>query len=1126
MLSRVSDLEHRVKELTEAVASGQQEKLDLEASLEELDLQHQEATDKLIQMRDNLLADMSGLQDQLVQRDDQISLLRDDLDSSKLSQDQLRMDLESSRLESSRTQTAGDETDSSRLKQEEEEKDEKDVEGLQRKIDELVRKNDGLRSELNVKQREIEDLKEKGRRGAAVVNELHMDKQDLEMQLSHSKEDLGSKVLKIKELREENAKLINDNSNLRERLQEMEEDLEDWQQVNEDNQLKRVQSEKDSLEKEQLEIENVQLTERLKEIDQTYSEIEIKNDELVAENSRLSNLVELSETQFSNDTENMVESLENKISVLETQLDAVTSEKISLQKEVENLEVKLDEQKKHYESYIQDLQNSIDLDSDSVKQEHQNLMESYHKKEIEFTELKSQIKNLEDEIADAKETLRSSLDSQNQLSEILTERQIDFDNLKEKNDRLTAEGEQNTARLKEQEVLIESMKSLETQLAASKNECQRLRMESEQMKEDSNSSPDGGADKPQTLEIITELEKELSTANNTLVQLRDQVSHYESLVVDLESKVAQLSNKSEEYRNSYELECDKCTQQDELVLSLQEELAERDNKMADLQQKLSNVSTVADEDLKSFKQSPLRNSVSESKSTRRYDSEKSDEFDGENQNVISQNHFYDKEIDFSENCDQTFRQMDELQGKLREKDQIIDELQANNSSLLKMLDAKSPSSENKAILEIHRLEKEVKSLKMEREQILAVMNEKTRECSTSKAEIHRLMSVISAEKTALEKLQRDNHQLNQPKDSSEKEHMQREALQNMSRLIRDREMEIDALKQKNETLLEVLQNSSSENGNERQIQSLLQDKENLGKQVKQLQNEREQMIAYLNQKHQESISYHNEIQRLNAYISAEKETFNKLQQDYARLVPLFEDNKQALMKAQNELLNYEQKYRELEVKYGEVIQKSNVSETIDVVTFNAKEEELKRSQDKLEELVKNVDEKDNKIKMLTQKVFELESSVSDKDTGRTNLKKQVENLTFQLQGLQTELDDSSKELAAVRQKSAEQSSENQMLNELNNQMTLSIQEKESELSSFREKSGTLQTLLHAQQGEKGQVDHMIQENESLHKHCVHLQQERDQLLLALKQRQKENEELMMDVSCPLDYTYVQPAAFC
>jgi SMC interacting uncharacterized protein involved in chromosome segregation len=69
--------------------------------------------------------------------------------------------------------------------------------------------------------------------------------------------------------------------------------------------------------------------------------------------------------------------------------------------------------------------------------------------------------------------------------------------------------------------------------------------------------------------------------------------------------------------------------------------------------------------------------------------------------------------------------------------------------------------------------------------------------------------------------------------------MQKQALQNLSRLVRDKDLEIEALKQKNETLLAVLQDSSS-NGTE--ISTLMQDKENLVKQLKVFQDERDQMI--------------------------------------------------------------------------------------------------------------------------------------------------------------------------------------------------------------------------------------------------------------------------------------------
>jgi chromosome segregation ATPase len=72
-----------------------------------------------------------------------------------------------------------------------------------------------------------------------------------------------------------------------------------------------------------------------------------------------------------------------------------------------------------------------------------------------------------------------------------------------------------------------------------------------------------------------------------------------------------------------------------------------------------------------------------------------------------------------------------------------------------MLETKSVSSSDKTVVDIHRLENEVRNLKIEREQIMAVMNEKSREASSLKSEVHRLMNTVAAEKSAIDKLQKD-----------------------------------------------------------------------------------------------------------------------------------------------------------------------------------------------------------------------------------------------------------------------------------------------------------------------------------------------------------------------------------
>ena len=265
----------------------------------------------------------------------------------------------------------------------------------------------------------------------------------------------------------------------------------------------------------------------------------------------------------------------------------------------------------------------------------------------------------------------------------------------------------------------------------------------------------------------------------------------------------------------------------------------------------------------------------------------------------------------------------DLQDKriLQQKDEVIKELRNNNQSLLKLLEERSLQLHgNKSLVDVHKMQNELKGLRMEKEQIMSVLNDKTRECSNLKSEVHKLMNVVSAEKTALSKLQKDNQELLKAKDSPKKEDpnsdMTREAVKTLSMVIRDKDLEIESLTQKSQTLLQVMQ-QGSEGGVE--MVNIIQEHENLKKQLMNYQAEREQIIVALNQKHQESVAYHAEIQRLMGVTSQNNDKHENLEQEFSTLKKQYEDNKQALLKLQNELLNYKQKFTEVDTKYKEML---------------------------------------------------------------------------------------------------------------------------------------------------------------------------------------------------------------
>ena len=63
------------------------------------------------------------------------------------------------------------------------------------------------------------------------------------------------------------------------------------------------------------------------------------------------------------------------------------------------------------------------------------------------------------------------------------------------------------------------------------------------------------------------------------------------------------------------------------------------------------------------------------------------------------------------------------------------------------------------MVELYELQTEMKQLRLEKDQMTAVLSEKSRESSSLKSEVHKLMGFISAEKSAIAKLQQDNNML-------------------------------------------------------------------------------------------------------------------------------------------------------------------------------------------------------------------------------------------------------------------------------------------------------------------------------------------------------------------------------
>ncbi|VTJ80645.1 Hypothetical predicted protein, partial [Marmota monax] len=135
---------------------------------------------------------------------------------------------------------------------------------------------------------------------------------------------------------------------------------------------------------------------------------------------------------------------------------------------------------------------------------------------------------------------------------------------------------------------------------------------------------------------------------------------------------------------------------------------------------------------------------------------------------------------------------------------------------------------------------QLQTFTMERDQILAVLNEKTKENTQLQTEHQKMKDTVTAKAATLISFKKKIKKLSTKFENSD-QGMFKETLQNLSYIIREKDIETDALSQKSQTLFEVLRTSGTSHEvqgvNSHQFKELLQERDELKQQVKKRRNE-------------------------------------------------------------------------------------------------------------------------------------------------------------------------------------------------------------------------------------------------------------------------------------------------
>lgn len=956
--------------------------------------------------------------------------------------------------------------------------------------------------------KELEAQKETVSQSAFTLNDLHMSKKQLE----DSAKELRDKLARAQEQNREARREVTE---LKRSVQEKEERLSSAiaGESAEGAEAQGVRVELAGKEEELSELRR-----ELEEARAFHDRVASEDYELKMDNRKLKEEGEEARGKVAELSRLMKEgqaALNRSVREKDTRIEALKLEKKELESELTRAESALSEQAKQYQQTVEELTRARSMDASALQMEHERAIKLNQDKDLEIAHLRRELEQLASDHRDTNEMLSITVAGQKQLTDLLQEKDAFTDTLKRNAADLQVEMESSVAAARgDTEVLRQALDDKEKQLGAMKEDNSHLKEEIERLR-DQQSKPLSLAE-PRTLDIITELETEIT-------QLKSSRS-------GLEEEVKTLRRSLEEQQASLLL-----AQQ-----SLQAQQGELEQAVGRLQQTTLNYDgllRVKEEEILRLRQAAERLGHTDSPAVH-----------GEVILQEDKNHTLNQDSG-NEKHDLSKVEIEKLVRGIQEKETEISQLNERNLSLTKQLDQLVVSRDEvgklsqviqQKDLEIQALharvsmgvgsghsqdvlflQQQLQAYAVEREQVLAVLNEKTRENSQLRSDHHRLMDIMAAKESALAKLQQENQRLSNMSDPSGSQEMFKETIQNLSRIIREKDIEIDALTQKCQTLVTVLQSSSGESGastgggvSSNQFEELLQERDTLKQQVKKMDEWKQQVITTVKNMQHESAQLQEELVKLQGQVSADSDCSSRLSVDYTTLIHSYEQKEKRLGSLSLELAQVQQTISQLsttrEVLLGrldsvaqapessgaplsaeqpaaasgqdlqgelarlraQLAERENLIRTIqennhrlsDSARVSESEqrshaEEVRKVQDRLEALQRSVREKDLLIKTKGDQLGQVTEVLRNRESDNEVLKQAVTNLKERALILEMDGKKLREENEMIAARSREKESEFRALQETNMQVSLLLREKEFELSAVSEKAATVERML-------------------------------------------------------------------
>ncbi|XP_059209076.1 thyroid receptor-interacting protein 11 [Centropristis striata] len=862
-------------------------------------------------------------------------------------------------------------------------------------------------------ERELETQKDKTSHSAFTLNDLHMGKQELERTVKELKD-------KLKQAQEQSRDARREVTELRKTLQEREEQVSDAKVDLDQAGERGTEGAEEKLAGTERELKD--LRRELDEMRSSQEKVMSEDYELKMENRRLKES-EQALGKAEEQTKQMKESqsaLNRVVREKDTRIEALKLEKNQLEGELGQTEKTLAEQAKQYQQTIEELTRARSMDASALQMEHERAIKLNQEKDMEIAQLKRDIEQLASDHRDTNEMLSITVAGQKQLTDLLQEKDIFMDTLKQNASDLQMEMENNISVLtKEVDALKQAVEEKDRQLGVMKEENSHLKEEIDRLR-DQQSRPQPLTE-PRTLDIITELETEITQLKSSKNGMEEEVQTSRRTVEELQASLL-LSQQTLQAQQT-ELEQAHARHQ-QTTLNYDRLIHARDEEISCLQQSVNQLS-----------EGRIRADSPSVQGEVILQEEKTQTLNQENDN---------EKHDFSK------VEIERLVRGIKEKETEISQLNEKNLSLTKQLDQLAVSRDEvgklsqmilQKDLEIQSLhariamsgggghsqdvlflQQQLQAYAVEREQVLAVLNEKTRENSQLRSDYHRLMDIMSGKEAALLKLQQENQRLSTMSDPSGSQEMFKETIQNLSRIIREKDIEIDALTQKCQTLVTVLQTSGGECGagsggvSSNQFEELLQERDTLKQQVKKMEEWKQQVITTVKNMQHESAQLQEELIKLQGQVSADSDCSSKLSVDYAGLIQSYEQKERRLGSLSQELAQVQQTITQLSTTKDVLLGKlDSVAQTPEVVAAQSSAPPLtadapihqtsptassEKLQEQIIQLRNQLAEKENIIRTLQENNHRLSNSASATESEQRGQAEEARLVRERLEALQ------------------------------------------------------------------------------------------------------------------------------